>query len=105
MVMRKGKRSCATTMRSAARTAKGRTVTFTLQAPDASEVMLAGDFNNWQGSKTPLKKGKNGWQKKIVLKPGKYEYKFVVDGNWINDPNNSWCVTNSYGSQNSVIQV
>ena len=81
-------------------------VEVSFQAPEAKQVMIAGDFNKWNANKTPLRKGKNGlWKKQLALKAGRYEYKFVVDGNWINDPNNSYCVWNTYGSQNSVIEI
>ena len=108
MVMKKGKkRGSATRNYSAAKpkVSKGKKVKFMLHAPDAGKVMLAGDFNNWQHARTPLKKGKKAWEKDLVLKPGKYEYKFVVDGNWINDPGNDCYIWNSYGTQNSVIEI
>jgi type 1 glutamine amidotransferase len=54
----------------------------------------------------PLSKAKKStWEKELTLKPGKYEYKFVVDGKWIADPNNKNTVWNSLGSQNSVVEV
>lgn len=81
-------------------------VTFSLSAPQAREVMLAGDFNNWDYKNTPLKKDKSSlWKKELSLKPGKYEYKFVVDGNWISDPSNNNKICNSFGSENSVIKI
>lgn len=103
MALGKGKKDCS--MSSSTSQSKIKTVTFTLNAPGANKVMLAGTFNNWRGESTPMRKGKNGWETTMLLKPGKYEYKFIVDGNWINDPNNRWSVSNSYGSQNSVIEV
>ncbi len=85
---------------------KGKTVKFQLQAPEASAVMLAGDFNNWDYTSTKLQKGKDKvWKTNLTLKPGRYEYKFVVDGNWMSDPanpNNNW---NPYGTENSVLEV
>ncbi|MFA7676583.1 MAG: isoamylase early set domain-containing protein [Candidatus Omnitrophota bacterium] len=85
---------------------KGKRVKFTIDIPNAGKVMLAGDFNAWEASSTPLRKNrKKIWEKEIVLNPGRHEYKFVVDGNWVNDPNNPDCVKNSYGTENSVVEV
>jgi 5'-AMP-activated protein kinase regulatory beta subunit len=79
---------------------------FELNAPDANEVFLIGDFNAWSGDGIPLKKDKNGlWALGLELKPGKYEYKFIVDGKWQNDPTNIDTVLNSYGTFNSVKKV
>lgn len=51
------------------------------------EVQVAGVFNNWQP--VPMHKNKDGkWSTAMELDPGHYEYKFVVDGNWITDPEN-----------------
>jgi 1,4-alpha-glucan branching enzyme len=109
MVLKKGKKSCATkskcaTSKCSSKTMKAKKVKFAIVAPQARKVMVAGDFNNWE-AKTSLKKGKTMWEKDLSLKPGKYEYKFVVDGNWINDPSNNSCVWNSFGTQNSVIEI
>jgi len=83
-----------------------RNVKFSLPNPAAGEVCLAGDFNNWDTCSTPLKKGKNGtWSVSIKLLPGRYEYNFFVDGNWVCDTCCLEMVTNSFGTQNSVIMV
>ncbi|MFA4991711.1 MAG: isoamylase early set domain-containing protein [Candidatus Omnitrophota bacterium] len=89
-----------------ARSSSGKTITFKYSAPEAKEVKLAGDFNSWNPSKTTLKKSKNGtWTRDLNLKPGRYEYKFVVDGQWQKDPFNSLFAKNTYGTENSVIQI
>ena len=86
--------------------AVGKKIKFALEAPSAGKVTVAGDFNGWDDKSTPLKKSrKNMWEKDMVLTPGRYEYKFVVDGNWINDPKNNCLAWNSFGSQNSVIEI
>jgi hypothetical protein len=41
----------------------------------------------------------------MSLKPGRYEYKFFVDGSWVNDPKSPAAVYNSFGTQNSVVEV
>ena len=45
------------------------------------------------------------WETKLALPPGRYEYKFVVDGEWIADPEARFFVQNEHGSRNSVIEV
>jgi len=78
-------------------------VQFEFPAPGAKEVCLAGDFNNWDSRAHPMKRNKNGiWKTILPLEPGRYEYRFFVDGNWENDPSCSCCVTNEFGSQNCV---
>jgi len=79
---------------------------FKLFAPQAKKVSLAGSFNNWDTKVLAAKKDSKGnWVVKVTLKPGRYEYKFVVDDSWINDPKSSSCVSNSFGSQNSVVEI
>ncbi len=78
-------------------------VQFEFPAPEALEVYLAGDFNNWDSSANPMKKDKKGiWKTTVSLKPGTYEYRFLKDGNWENDPACCDCVPNEFGSQNCV---
>lgn len=78
-------------------------VQFEFLAPDAQEVCLAGDFNNWDVLASPMKKDKKGlWKAALPLAPGRYEYRFLVDGQWENDPVCSDCVPNEFGSMNCV---
>jgi len=89
-----------------ARLAGAKTAEFKLFAPQAKRVSLAGSFNNWDPKVTSAKKDSKGnWSVKVSLKPGRYEYKFLVDGNWVNDPRCHACVSNSFGSQNCVVEV
>jgi 1,4-alpha-glucan branching enzyme len=79
---------------------------FKLFAPAAKRVNLAGSFNNWKTSDLRAKKDSRGnWSVKVNLKPGRYEYKFIVDNSWLNDPSCNACVPNSFGSQNCIIEV
>lgn len=81
-------------------------VEFRLEAPDAQSVFIAGDFNGWLVDKDKLDKGKDGiWRKKIRLSHGRYEYQFIVDGNWWTDPKNPNRTWNEFGTQNSVKEV
>jgi chromosome partitioning protein len=75
--------------------------------PRADSVQVAGDFNNWQPSKSPLQKvGTSGvWQTKIKLPTGKYRYRLVVDGQWQQDPYNEATELNPFGGLNSVVEV
>jgi 1,4-alpha-glucan branching enzyme len=81
-------------------------VTFRLDAPFASQVFLAGEFNDWSPTAEPMGKGDDGiWRVTVQLDPGRYEYKFVVDGTWMEDPENPDMVPDPYGGNNSVITV
>lgn len=83
-----------------------RRVTFSLEAPSANEVSLGGDFNNWDPAAHPMNKDANGvWKKTLVLAPARYEYKFLVDGGWQNDPQNGQTCPNCFGTHNNVITV
>ena len=83
-----------------------RKVIFSLESPDAKEVILMGDFNQWNPKKHPMKKDNNGvWNKTTMLFPGTYEYRFMVDGQWINDPKNKQTRVNRFGTNNNFIVV
>jgi len=85
---------------------KRRRVEFSLDAPGADSVNLAGDFNAWDHRKHPLKRNENGvWQKTLMLFPGRYEYRLVIDGQWTNDMQNPETCMNCYGTLNNVIVV
>lgn len=85
---------------------RGKKVKFELYAPEAKKVVLTGDFLSWKEDGLLMKRNKKGqWTTSINLLPGRYEYKFIVDGQWWTDPVNSNVVFNSFGTQNSVIEV
>lgn len=97
-----------TPTRPAAAVAAGeeREIEFELDAPSASKAYLAGSFNDWSPTGTKMEKGDDGvWRVKVILKPGRYEYKFVVDDTWMEDPNNPEMVADPYGGNNSVLTV
>ena len=88
----------------AARKVNYKRITFKLHAPNAQRVSLAGDFNSWDQEMHPLKKSSAGlWKKMVSLSPGRYEYRFVVDGEWRNDPNCNTCSPNPFGGDNCVL--
>ena len=79
---------------------------FALSAPEAATVYLVGDFNHWDDGKDKMRKMKDGIHKKsIKLKPGRYEYRFVVDGQWWTDPGNENRCASPYGTDNSVLYI
>lgn len=81
-------------------------IEFTLRAPQASSIFLAGTFNNWKTDSLAMKKGRDGvWKIRIKMAPGRYEYKFFVDGEWSQDISGSDAVANAFGTRNRVISV
>ena len=81
-------------------------IEFTFHAPGANEVMLFGDFNKWNGKKHSMKKGSLGlWKKTLVLAPGTYEYKYLVDGKWQEDPTTLHTRQNPFGTYNNLLTV
>ena len=85
---------------------KRRRVTFSLEAAKAGEVILMGDFNQWNPKTHSMKNDENGiWNKTVIIPPGKYEYKFLVDGQWKEDPQNDQTCPNCFGTKNSVLNL
>jgi len=82
-------------------------VVFVSLYPRAAQVMLAGDFNDWQPEKTAMEKvGNTGaWKAKVNLPSGKYRYRLVVDGQWMHDPYNEITEMNPFGEYNSILEV
>lgn len=80
---------------------------FMIKAANAREVHLVGDFNHWtvSGSSLLWRKEEGVWQKRVFLQPGKYRYKFVIDGNWVTDPANDHIEPNPYGGMDSVLEI
>jgi len=80
--------------------------TFRFSAPTAMSVLLVGDFTHWQQRGIPMQKGKDGiWSAAVTLPAGKHTYRFIVDGEWQDDPECTVRVANPYGSQDMVRQV
>lgn len=73
--------------------------------PEAGKVIVTGNFTGWSGEDYPMLKERDKWIFRIFLKPGKYTYKFIVDGKWMEDPANDEWETNEYGSKNSVLWI
>ena len=80
---------------------------FIFKAAGVREVHLVGDFNSWSVNHDSLlwQKEEGLWQKRLFLKPGRYRYKFVIDGEWLTDPGNHHLEPNSYGSLDSILEI
>jgi len=108
---RKAKNAAGTTEGGGAEVAtkalsKANRVSLELIKPDAKEVFVAGSFNGWKPEKTPLAcVGDGRWSGDLAVKPGRHEYLFVVDGQWLPDPNAKESVGNPFGGRNSVLVV
>jgi hypothetical protein len=72
--------------------------------PGAQSVAIAGSFNSWQPEQVGTT-GNGGWVKELSIGPGRYEYMFVVDGQWMADPNAKEFAPNPFGGQNSVLVI
>lgn len=84
-----------------------RRISFKITAPAASNVFIAGAFNDWNPASHPLtdKERPGEFQRYLYLEPGTVEYKFVVDGEWQIDPGCPNWTPNSAGSLNSVVKI
>ena len=72
----------------------------------AQEVCIAGSFNDWNPSVTPMVRLDDGkWAKELALPLGRYEYRFVVDGQWVDDPAATELIPNPFGTANAVLEV
>ena len=82
------------------------TVTAESSAANPSEVCIAGSFNEWHPAATPMiSLGDGKWAKELALPPGRYEYRFVVDGQWADDPSAKETAPNPFGKFNAVLIV
>ncbi len=81
-------------------------VTFRLSGrANARIVAVAGSFNNWNQSQFLFARVGDEWVCKLKLPPGQYEYKFIIDGDWLVDPRNSKTKHDERGNLNSVLVV
>jgi 1,4-alpha-glucan branching enzyme len=80
--------------------------TFAITAPTAMSVQLVGDFTHWQEKPLAMKKEGGGvWRIDVELPPGTHHYRFLVDGQWRDDPECTVRVPNPFGGHNAVRQV
>ena len=80
---------------------------FSYYDPLATDVQLVGDFSDWKPLGQPMvhKENKHIWIGTVSLKPGTYQYKFIVDGEWKVDPCNADVVISDHGTNNSTVFV
>jgi len=81
-------------------------VAFAYHAPRARQVCVTGNFTDWNREGIPLSLNSDDeWSTTLRLAPGRYEYRFLVDGEWRDDPNARETVPNAFGTQNGVVHV
>ena len=83
-------------------------VTFSLEAKEANSVAVVGDFNNWNATEGELSKLKTGTFKGVfdLPKDNSFEFKYIVDGNYVNDSQaDSYRYNEFAGAENSVLEV
>jgi 1,4-alpha-glucan branching enzyme len=79
---------------------------FSFRAPEAVSVQLVGDFTHWQEKPISLKKEAGGlWRASVPLTPGEHHYRFLVDGEWRDDPECPVRVPNPFGGHNMMRKV
>jgi chromosome partitioning protein len=85
----------------------GDEVIFAARFAAAKKVLIAGDFNNWSPMSTPMsaREKPGDFYMCLPLQPGRYRYRFVVDGKWMTDPYNKYVEANQFGELNNVIEV
>lgn len=77
-----------------------------LTHPTAQQVHIAGSFNDWHPGAMPMIRLNDGqWAKELALPAGRYEYRFVVDGQWADDPAAMELIPNPFGTANAVVEV
>lgn len=81
-------------------------VIFAARFDRARQVQVAGDFNGWSPMASPLQHAPDGqWMIRLPLRPGRYRYRLVVDGQWMTDPHNTCVETNQFGELNNIVEV
>ncbi len=79
---------------------------FSFRAPEALSVQLVGDFTHWEKKPISLKKEAGGlWRASVPLSPGEHHYRFLVDGEWRDDPDCAMRVPNPFGGHNMMRKV
>lgn len=81
-------------------------VRLTFQGSAVADIMVAGDFNNWEPDRGVTTERRGDLLMKILrVPPGSYQYRLVINGEWRADPTNPRHITNEYGEINSVLDV
>jgi 1,4-alpha-glucan branching enzyme len=81
-------------------------IEFALEAPAAASVLLVADFTEWERRPVQMSKSENGlWKTEVPLAGGMYSYRFIVDGEWQDDPGSLERIPNPFGTMNCTKQV
>jgi len=80
-------------------------VVFVIEARHAAHVQVMGDFNDWNLDGSEMEPGDGIWKKVVNLPPGRYRYRYIVDGRWQSDPYNVAVEPNPYGGYDSILVV
>jgi hypothetical protein len=93
--------------RTTASVATAREFQFVLVAPRAATIALVGDFNDWDTSRTPMRRsGGAVWTAVVPLSPGRHRYAFLVNGSqWLADPGAPAALDDVFGAPSSVVTV
>lgn len=85
---------------------EGKPHTFTLTNDKAEKVAVVGTFNDWNVEATPMTREGDTWKATVSLKPGRHEYKFVINNtDWIADPSSKDSISDKYGSKSSIVEI
>src|SRR5206468_2708408 len=85
--------------------ATSKEVVFTIEADHAAQVQVMGDFNDWNLEGSEMERVDGIWQKVVTLPPGRYRYRYIVDGRWQSDPLNVAVEPNPHGGFDSILVV
>ncbi len=82
-------------------------ITFVFSPPNhCRNVAVVGSFNEWQPDQGKMTRQRDGtYRKRLQLTPGEYRYKFLVDGEWVTDPEAEGQVPNQFGSMDSLVRL
>ena len=83
-----------------------RRVPFVVRAAKAKEVRVTGDFRDWVKEGIPLSHDGNGeWRTVLMLEPGEYQYRLLIDGEWKDHGEAAGRVANPFGTENCILTV
>lgn len=90
------------------RTKQGARCRLTFLLPEhiwADSVFVVGDFNGWDTMASPMQQDAHGrWKAAIEVEAGGvYQFRYLCDGDWINDNQADAYYTNDFGGHNSVV--
>jgi 1,4-alpha-glucan branching enzyme len=81
-------------------------VTFRVHAPEASSVLVAGDFSGWGRAPLELTELEGGWwELQIKLAPGRYQYVYLIDGVAVTPPESTRLIDDGFGGQNGYLEI